>query len=204
VVDGITKARGRLEGMVDSCEKIVQATTGLGADTPDSAFIAAGMDMAEQIADLFEQAIEVGTISQNDLFSQQLTPISNTAPQQHVAPFTDFTDQVLPPILESALQIDARVAFCAAVTRSGYLPTHNKKLSHPQGNDPEWNAGNCRNRRVFDDRVGLKAGQNQDPFLLQVYRRDMGNGEFILMKDLAVPITVHGKHWGGLRMGYKL
>jgi len=32
----------------------------------------------------------------------------------------------------------------------------------------------------------------------------MGNGEFILMKDLAVPITVQGKHWGGLRMGYKL
>ena len=204
VGDGITKARGRLEGMVDSCEKIVQATTGLGAETPDSAFIAAGMDMAEQIADLFEHAIEVGTISQNDLFSQQLTPISNTAPQQHMAPFTDFTDQVLPPILEAALQIDARVAFCAAVTRSGYLPTHNKQFSHPQGNDPEWNAGNCRNRRVFDDRVGLKAGQNQDPFLLQVYRRDMGNGEFILMKDLAVPITVQGKHWGGLRMGYKL
>ena len=204
VSDGITKAYSRLEGMVDSCEKIVQATTGLGADTPDSAFIAAGMDMAEQISDIFEQAIDAGTISQGDLFSDQLTTINNTAPQQYMAAFTHFTDRVLPPILEAALKIDTRVAFCAAVTRTGYLPTHNKKFSQPQGSDPEWNAENCRNRRVFDDRVGLKAGQNQDPFLLQVYRRDMGKGEFILMKDLAVPISVKGRHWGGLRMGYTL
>jgi len=30
----------------------------------------------------------------------------------------------------------------------------------------------------------------------------MGGGRFVLMKDLSVPIYVHGRHWGGLRMGY--
>jgi methyl-accepting chemotaxis protein len=201
---GISKAHNRLEGMVDNCEKIVQATAGLGAETPDSSFIAAAMDMAEQISDIFERAVEAGTISMEDLLSGSLQPIRNTDPVQHMAPFTSFTDRVLPDILEAALEIDTRVAFCAAVTRAGYLPTHNKKFSQPQSADPHWNAGHCRNRRLFNDRVGLKAGQNTDPFLLQVYRRDMGNGEFILMKDLAVPITVKGRHWGGLRMGYTL
>jgi methyl-accepting chemotaxis protein len=61
---------------------------------------------------------------------------------------------------------------------------------------------NCRNRRIFDDRVGLKAGRNTGPFLMQVYRRDMGGGDFVMMKDLSAPITVGGRHWGGLRMAF--
>ncbi|MEL7345506.1 MAG: methyl-accepting chemotaxis protein, partial [Pseudomonadota bacterium] len=56
----------------------------------------------------------------------------------------------------------------------------------------------------FNDRVGLKAGQNKAPFLLQVYRRDMGGGQMMMMQDLSAPITVGGRHWGGLRVAYKL
>ena len=67
-----------------------------------------------------------------------------------------------------------------------------------------WNTANCRNRRIFDDRVGLAAGRNTKPFLLQLYRRDMGGGKSVMMKDLSVPITVRGRHWGGFRMGYRL
>jgi hypothetical protein len=37
--------------------------------------------------------------------------------------------------------------------------------------------------------VGLKAGRSTAPFLLQVYRRDMGGGQSALMKDLSAPIT---------------
>ncbi|MEJ2021931.1 MAG: hypothetical protein P8X43_07810, partial [Maritimibacter sp.] len=107
-------------------------------------------------------------------------------------------------IQEDAAAFDQRVVFCAAVDKNGYLPTHNNKFSQPQGNDPVWNAANSRNRRIFDDRVGLKAGQSTAPFLLQVYRRDMGGGNFVLMKDLSAPIRVQGRHWGGLRLAYKL
>jgi methyl-accepting chemotaxis protein len=92
--------------------------------------------------------------------------------------------------------------FCAAVDRNGYLPTHNRKFSQPQGVDPVWNAAHCRNRRIFNDRTGLAAGRNTHRFLLQTYRRDMGGGNFKLMKDLSAPIVVSGRHWGGLRLAY--
>jgi methyl-accepting chemotaxis protein len=94
--------------------------------------------------------------------------------------------------------------FCAAVDDQGYLPTHNKNFSQAQGNDPVWNAANCRNRRVFNDRVGLAAARNQRPYLVQTYRRDMGGGQFALMKDASAPILVRGRHWGGLRVAYRL
>ena len=39
---------------------------------------------------------------------------------------------------------------------------------------------------------------------MQTYRRDMGGGVFVLMKDLSAPIVVHGRHWGGLRIGVRV
>ena len=108
-----------------------------------------------------------------------------------------------PLFVEAALEADPRMVFCAAVDRNGYLPTHNHKYSHPQGPDPVWNSANCRNRRIFNDRTGLSAGRSTRPFLLQTYRRDMGGGHFVLMKDVSAPIMVHGRHWGGLRIGFK-
>ena len=41
----------------------------------------------------------------------------------------------------------------------------------------------------------------QDP--LQTYRRNMGGGNFMLMKDLSAPIVVDGRHWGAFRMGFR-
>jgi methyl-accepting chemotaxis protein len=117
--------------------------------------------------------------------------------------FVALTDRLLPAVQEAALTLDARVVFCAAVDRNGFLPTHNAKFSKPQGSDPAWNAANCRNRRIFDDRVGLAAGRNTKPFLLQSYRRDMGGGNFVMMKDCSAPITVRGRHWGSLRLAYR-
>ena len=56
---------------------------------------------------------------------------------------------------------------------------------------------------MFNDRVGLGAGRNREPFLLQAYRRDMG-GTFELMKDVSAPVVVKGRHWGGLRIAYRV
>ena len=33
---------------------------------------------------------------------------------------------------------------------------------------------------------------------------DMGNGTFAMMKDVSAPIFVKGRHWGGVRIGYKV
>ena len=160
-------------------------------------------DIAGQICQAFERAVQTKKISLRDLFSDVYTPIKGSDPAQVVTPYTTLTDAVLPDIQEPILSRDERIVFCAAVDKNGYLPTHNKKFSQPQGADPVWNAANARNRRIFDDRVGLKAGRNERPFLLQVYRRDMGGGNFVMMKDLSAPIRVQGRHWGGVRLAYK-
>jgi len=199
---GIQQTHGRVENLITSSESLVQGTVALGGRSADGRFIAYATSVAQNVGQIFEQAVELGKISPQDLFDRRYQPIPNTNPQQVMTRFTSLTDHLLSPLFEAALEFDTRVAFCAAVDVNGYLPTHNKNFSQPQREDPIWNTANCRNRRIFDDRVGLKAGRNAQPFLMQVYRRDMGGGKFVMMKDLSVPILVKNRQWGGLRLGF--
>ncbi|SOC13937.1 methyl-accepting chemotaxis protein [Rhodobacter sp. JA431] len=211
MADGMTstsaevhQAAQKTQALILAGETIVQEAVELGGATTDDAFIRAAQGAAAEIGQIFESAIQRGQIAASSLFDSRYTAIPGTDPAQVMAPFTSFTDSVLPEVQERMLSLSQDVVFCAAVDRNGYLPTHNLKFSQPQSVDPVWNAANCRNRRIFNDRVGLRAGQSTAPFLLQIYRRDMGGGEFVLMKDLSAPIFVNGKHWGGLRLAYRM
>ena len=199
---GVSQATERSTALIGRSESIVQAAALLGGTTNDTPFITFVQNAAKEISALWEKAIATGRITMTDLFDQSYNPIAGTDPQQFRTRHTTFTDQTLPAIQEPAMDIDPRVVFCAAVDQHGYLPTHNAKFSQPLSDDPIWNATHCRNRRIFDDRVGLKSGRSTAPFLLQVYRRDMGGGKFVMMKDVSAPIRVSGRHWGGLRLGY--
>ena len=199
----IDAAKQRATGFLSQSERLLELSADCGAETEDTPLIARVTDLAAQISARFEQALASGELREADLFDAEYVKIAGTNPQQVRTRFLDFTDRVLPALQEPMLELSPKVVFCAAVDRNGYLPTHNLKFSKPQGADPVWNAANCRNRRVFDDRTGLAAARNQRRFLLQTYRRDMGGGKFVLMKDLSAPIVVRGKHWGGLRLAYQ-
>lgn len=199
---GIQTTHERVLNLIDTSETIVQHTALLNDNSLDAPFIRHVRALAKRISQTFDEAIDENMISHSDLFDRSYRGIHGSNPEQFTTRALEFLDRVLPPIQEPAIALDPKIVFCAAVDENGYLPTHNKKFSHPPSEDPVWNMGNCRNRRIFDDRVGLKAGRNREPFLLQVYRRDMGGGEFKMMKDLSAPILVKGKKWGGLRLAY--
>lgn len=198
----ISAAHHSTDSLVDLSEALVQQTASLGGVSAETMFITRVQDAAARVSTLFEDAIRRGETSEQTLFSRDYRPVAGSDPAQVIAPFTAFTDRHLPAIQDPVLSLDRHVIFCAAVNRDGYLPTHNAKFSKPQGEDPVWNATHCRNRRIFDDRVGMKAGTSTAPFLLQVYRRDMGGGTYAIMKDVSAPIFVRGRHWGGVRIGY--
>jgi len=171
--------------------------------TVDRPLLLAAQDGAARISAAFEDAIRRGEISMEDLFDETYAPIKGTNPQQYMTRFVKFTDAALPKIQEQILESNSSITFCVGIDRNGFIPTHNVKYCQPQGNDPVWNTANSRNRRLFNDPVGLACGRNTKPYLLQCYRRDMGGGVFVLMKDMSAPIIVQGRHWGGFRIGYK-
>lgn len=170
--------------------------------TPDSCMAEYASEAVKKVNAAFEAGIISGEITEAQLFDRTYEPIEGTDPEQFIAPFTEFTDKVLPEIQEAVLAKSGRVAYCVATDDNCYVPTHNKAVSQPQGDDPVWNAANCRNRRFFTSASVHRAVKNTEPLILQTYQRDMGGGKFIFMKEISAPIMVKGRHWGCLRTGY--
>ncbi len=197
-------AEDRLHALRDYSEELMKLTAVSGVATLDTPFIETAIGTAGQVSVLLTQAVTEGAISLADLFDEHYQPIPGSNPSQHLAKHTSLAERLLPGLLAAGLASHPDAVYCIAVDRNGYVAVHNKQYSQPQGPDPVWNMAHCRNRRLFNDRVGLAAGRNRDRFLLQTYRRDLGGGQFVLMKEASAPITVQGRHWGGLRFGYKV
>ncbi|WP_420403335.1 protoglobin domain-containing protein [Nisaea sp.] len=160
-------------------------------------------EAAKEASDALNAAIQSGRISLEDMFDSHYTAIPGTNPIQFSTKFVELTDEILTPIQERGKARDERIRLLCATDRNGYIGTHNKVVSQPQRpDDPVWNAANCRNRRIFDDRAGLLAAGNREPHQLQTYIRDMGGGKKVLLKEIDCPITLSEQHWGNMRCAF--
>ena len=195
-------AMTRSESFLKVSEHLIELVAECGLETEDTPFIRAVTDAAAQIGALLEDAVRSNTVSMADLFDEAYRPIAGTNPAQHTTRFVDLADRLFPQVQERVLEAHAKAVFCIAVDRNGYVATHNKVYCNPQRGDLAWDTANSRYRRIFNDRTGLASARNERPFLLQTYRRDMGGGKFVMLKEAAAPITVDGRHWGGLRLAF--
>ena len=199
----LKQADGRVAKLLEISEELIAMIADSGVETSDGPLIRVVVDTAKTISSAFEAAIARGEISIQKLMDEKYREIPGTDPKQYLTDYVEFTDRILPAIQDPIQKSDPRIVFCVAWARGGYLPTHNPNYRLPQGKDPVWNNANCRNRRLFTDRAVKKIAASTKPFMLQTYRRDMGGGNFVLMKDLSAPIFVQGRHWGAFRMGFR-
>jgi methyl-accepting chemotaxis protein len=200
----LDSALGRTETFLKISEQLIERVAECGIETDDTPYIRAAQQAAGQISKLLDDALRTGAISLADLFDENYRPLEGSAPAQHGTRFIALADRLFPQVQERLLSLSDKVVYCIATDRNGYVACHNQKYNQPQrAGDVVWNTANCRNRRIFNDRTGLASARNQRPFLLQTYRRDMGGGNFAVMKEAAAPIVAAGRHWGGLRLAFK-
>ena len=192
----LAEAAVQMEGQA---ETISERLAEVGLDDYHQRIYDLAREGASQIAAQFEADLQENRISQDDLFDRSYTLIPNTSPSKYHSRFDGYTDRVLPQIQEALLPRHEGLVFAIACTPQGYVPTHNKAFSQALTGDVQVDAVHNRTKRIFDDRTGIRCGSHQQAMLLQTYTRDTGE----LMHDLSVPIMVKGRHWGGLRLGYK-
>jgi methyl-accepting chemotaxis protein len=88
----------------------------------------------------------------------------------------------------------------AAQDRHGYIGVHTRAESQVQRpDDPDWNIKNARNRRFFEDRAGMSASRNLQPYLMQTYLRKIGTNKAVLAAEFDAPIFIANRHWGCVR-----
>lgn len=185
--------------MEGQAETISERLAEVGLDDYHQRIYELARQGASQIAARFEADVDAGRISLDDLFDRHYQVIANTSPTKYQTRFDRYTDQVLPGIQEPLLALHEGLVFAIACTQHGYVPTHNNVFCQPLTGDAQVDALQNRTKRKFADRTGIRCGSHDKPVLLQTYTRDTGE----LMHDLSVPIMLKGRHWGGLRLGYK-
>ncbi len=170
----------------------------LGAFRPGHTKIDHLIDIACEYRDAATQVITELVEQGLDVFDQHYRVIPGSNPKR----FRTRYDQKLEPLLvhlnDEFMEKAPGAIFAITVDNKGYAPAHNSKVSQEPNGDIDHDTRLCRHKRIFDDLVGLKsASQLQVPSLLQTYVRDTGE----VVNDLSVPIFVHGKHWGAVRIG---
>jgi methyl-accepting chemotaxis protein len=166
--------------------------------------LALGNEFARRVTDTMEKWVAAKEVTPERLFSFLYYPVPNTDPPKFATDYDRLSDREgqggLVDIQEQIYNRSPNViVYTVTVDRNGYLPTHNKRYSMPLTGNLASDLVNNRTKRIFNDKTGLAAAQNPAPFLIQNYQRDTGE----TMADLSVPIVVHGKHWGAVRIGYR-
>jgi hypothetical protein len=156
-------------------------------------------ECAKECANAIEGWIAKKETTEQKLFSSLYYPIPNTDPVKFTTDWDKLSDRDILAIEERYLNKASAIAFVVLVDKNGYLPTHNKRYSQPLTGKGSIDLYYNRTKRIFNDRTGLAAAKNTEPFLIQQYRRDTGER----MVDLSVPVMIRGKHWGALRIGYR-
>ncbi len=198
----IEETKPELEKLLNNTQDLVGITAIDGIETVDTPYIKLALELAQTAQKTFETSIKRGEITENELFDFSYDKIPGSNPEQFMTPSVEITDTYFPEFQEEIAKRLPNIVASACCDINGYIGTHMKAVSQPPSDDPEWNAQHCRNRKIYDDPVGIKSARNQSKFLLQIYRRDQGGGIFKIVKEATAPIFVNGRHWGASRVNY--
>jgi methyl-accepting chemotaxis protein len=169
-------------------------------DTPFIQFAQAGM---REIQRVIETGIASGDIDEAAVFDTNYVPMPGTDPVQYETRFCAFADSHVRPILDRQKAELPRLIACAITDINGYLPTHISERSQPQGPDPTWNAEYCRNRRNFIDDVTRRAIASDKDAMLATYGMNLGQGRYLPVKNVFVPLRINGRRWGNFEVAYR-
>jgi methyl-accepting chemotaxis protein len=204
--ENLTKASEQISRLLDYIGDIINEI-GTSADVPseDSIYASASTHMSFEVKAAFERAITDRKVSAEDLYDEEYREIPGSEPKQYLTRFTEICDDILQPILERYLSLLPNTQYAIAIDRNNYIPTHNLKYSKPQTSNSAWNAANSRNRTI----VAIRGFQARAPSIdsgpfLSTFRRDLGDGRHVMVKNVSTSIWLDNRYWGYASIGYVL
>ncbi|CAA9530586.1 MAG: hypothetical protein AVDCRST_MAG23-972 [uncultured Sphingosinicella sp.] len=197
------EAQDRLSRLESLSGDMLDRLASCGVRIDDTSFIEASQAACRELATMIEKAIARGEISEDDVFDTDYRPMPGTNPVQSATRFCDFADDRVRPVLDRIMASDSRTVGCVLSDNNGYLPTHISERSRPQGPDPKWNSEHCRNRRNFIDDATRRAIESDKEAMLVTYRMNLGEGRYLPVKNVFVPLYVNGRRWGNFELAYR-
>ena len=194
---------GRMKQCLDSAKTLRESTEDLQCTLADFRTGNSKFDtlhdkctqFRDQVASVLQRINDRGV----NIFDQQYKEIPGSNPKRYTTAYDSLCDNELTRIYDDLLRDVQGLTYSLAVDGNGYAPAHNGVFSNAPSGDPVIDLAKCRHKRIFNDPVGLKLARNQKSSLFQTYVRDTGE----ILNDLSMPITIGGRHWGAVRIGFK-
>jgi methyl-accepting chemotaxis protein len=152
-------------------------------------------EFRNKVADIMGRLSGAGV----NVFDQNYREIPGSNPKRFETGYNQQCEPELRSYYDQFIAAHSSLVYCLAVDSNGYAPAHNSKFSQPPTGDVAHDTNFSRNKRLFDDPVGIKLARNQEASLFQTYVRDTGE----VLNDLSMPVVINGKHWGAVRIGFK-
>ena len=185
--------------MLEFGEDLIELLAEAGIETVDTPFIKRVQETAAQVQAVLQQALTQGEIDMTTMFDENYMEIPGIQPPRYSTRWLSLVERLVPSIVEPPSTMAPNVVLCTITDRNGYMPVHNKKYAQPPTSDPVWNAQNSRHRMRHMDRTATRVGTSTKPFLVQTFRRNLGN-QFQILKDISSPVFLGGRLWGNVRM----
>jgi methyl-accepting chemotaxis protein len=120
----------------------------------------------------------------------------NFANPKYKTCYDSILEKLLQPIYDEAIKNIQGAVFFLLVDKNGYAPSHNSKYCKFTGNKDK-DTLFSRDKRLFNDKTGLRAARNTKRWIFQTYERDTGE----ILSEISEPVNIAGKHWGAVRLG---
>ncbi|MEM7664516.1 MAG: methyl-accepting chemotaxis protein [Pseudomonadota bacterium] len=200
--DQLQGAHQRMEELELTASEMFDRIVQAGLSPEDSAMVEHAQDVADQIATLTEAAIENDEITQAAIFDQDYVPVAGSNPPLFRTGLCDWADRNWRPIFEETGRRDDRVIASACTDMKGFVPTQISEFSREPTGDLAYDTKYCRNGRVILGPVDKKAKESTAPYMMAVYRQEGDGQQYVVVRNVYVPLRIKGRQWGHLEVAY--
>ncbi|MEX0342821.1 MAG: methyl-accepting chemotaxis protein [Erythrobacter sp.] len=200
--NNLASAHDRMEELEliasDMFDKLVKA----GLSPQDSTMVEKAQSHAQEIVAIAESAIASGELTMEQLFDRDYRQVPGTNPALYRTGLSDWADANWRPLNDRVSGEGGGVIMCSQADMNGFLPTHVTEHSRQPTGDLAHDTKYCRNGRIILEGIDHVAKATTDPYTMAVYRQEGDGKNYLVVRNVYVPITINGRRWGDFELAY--
>ncbi len=198
----LATAHDRMEELELTASEMFDTLVKAGLSPQDSQMVEKAQGIAQELVNIATKALAEGTLTMDQLFDQNYRELPGTDPKLYRTSFSDWADKHWRPVNDAVTAEGGAIVMCTQADMNGFLPTHITDRSRKPIGDLAHDTKYCRNGRIIMEGIDNVAKTTNDPFTMAVYRQEGDGKNYVIVRDVYVPLIINGRRWGDVELAY--
>lgn len=200
----LASANARNDELELTASAMLDAIVSAGLSPRDADFVQLALASALEVGALADAAIERGDAQLEDFFDRDYREVEGSMPARFRASMSAWADRNWRPVFDRITAGQDEICACIATNMDGWLPTHLSYHSREPTGDLAHDTMHCRNGMIMLGDLDKRAKASTAPFMMSVYRQDGDGKDYLVVRNVFVPLYIGGRRWGDLELAYSL